>query len=264
MERREFLNHIRLGLLGTAALSLSGIPLQAEDEEELFHSEPIFMPDIYLPKDSLKTFYSVRDKLQQIQNYVGFGHFNIISFDRAVSIARWGKGIKRFTPKELDFMEYIYFSDPTVHGFYGQPTSSNITDIIHKREVKKIPYTGHYLYKAVIPTYDNMKRDIGNTIILTSGVRSIVKQMKLYLDKIYRTKGNLSDASRSIAPPRFSYHTVGDFDIGKKGFGYANFTPRFALTDEFFRMRKLTYIDMRYTIDNKEGVRYEPWHIKIV
>lgn len=29
-------------------------------------------------------------------------------------------------------------------------------------------------------------------------------------------------------------------------------------------MRKLTYIEMRYTINNKDGVRYEPWHIKVI
>ncbi len=115
-----------------------------------------------------------------------------------------------------------------------------------------------------VDTYMHMKKDIGSTIILTSGVRSIVKQMKLYVDKIYRADGNLSKASNYIAPPAYSYHTIGDFDIGKKGFGYSNFTSRFALTDEFFRMRKLKYIDMRYTINNKDGVRYEPWHIKII
>ncbi len=30
-------------------------------------------------------------------------------------------------------------------------------------------------------------------------------------------------------------------------------------------MRKLKYIDMRYTINNKDGgVRYEPWHVKVI
>lgn len=109
-----------------------------------------------------------------------------------------------------------------------------------------------------------MKNDIGETIVLTSGVRSVMKQMKLFLDKLDRSDLNLSKTAVSIAPPGFSYHTVGDFDIGKKGWGYDNFTARFALTEEFFEMRKLPYIDMRYTVNNKDGVRYEPWHIKIV
>ena len=269
MQRRDFLKYIQLGTIGTATLPLASSDLFAASfiPNKIYryeYKQPV-SSDIYLPQNQLKTFQSLKYKLRQIQNYVGFGNFNIISFDKTVSIARWGKGIKRFTKDELNLMELLYYYDPSVHGFYGKRTSHNLTDTINKKEVKKIPRTGHYLFKGkTIDTYKHMKKDIGNTIILTSGVRSIVKQMKLYVDKIDRTGGNLSKASRAIAPPGYSYHTIGDFDIGKKGFGYSNFTPRFALTDEFSRMRKLKYIDMRYTINNKDGVRYEPWHIKII
>ena len=75
---------------------------------------------------------------------------------------------------------------------------------------------------------------------------------------------NLSKASRTIAPPAFTYHSVGDFDVGKKGLGSDNFTERFSYTSEFSQMKTLKYIDMRYTVDNKDGVRYEPWHVKVV
>jgi len=270
MQRREFLKYIQIGTLSTVALPIANnnlfaanfVPEKNNDKNEF---KKISTPDIYLPQNTIKTFQSVRYKLLQIQRYVGFGNFNIISFDKAVSIARWGKGIKRFTKDELNFMESLYYYDPSVHGFYGRRTSWDLTDKISKKDVKKMPRTGHYLFKGkTVDTYNHMKKDIGNTIVLTSGVRSIVKQMKLYVDKLYKTNGNLSVASKAIAPPGYSYHTIGDFDIGKKGFGYSNFTPRFALTEEFSRMRKLKYIDMRYTINNKDGVRYEPWHIKII
>ena len=269
MHRREFLKFIQLGTISTAALPFADNNLFAATfvPNDINRSEYKISEtsDIYLPSNQIKTFLNVKYKLRQIQNYVGFGNFNIISFDKAISIARWGRGIKRFTKDELNFMESIYYYDPTIHGFYGNRTSNSLTATINKKDVKKIPRTGHYLFKGkTVDTYNHMTKDIGDTIILTSGVRSIVKQMKLYVDKIEKTNGNLSKASNSIAPPAFSYHTVGDFDIGKKGFGYSNFTPRFALTDEFLRMRRLKYIDMRYTINNKDGVRYEPWHIKII
>ncbi len=84
-----------------------------------------------------------------------------------------------------------------------------------------MPRTGHYLYKGkTLEAYNHMKKDIGNSIILTSGVRSVVKQLKLFVDKLYSQKANLSLTSRSIAPPAFTYHSIGDFDIGKKGFGF--------------------------------------------
>ena len=99
---------------------------------------------------------------------------------------------------------------------------------------------------------------------MTSGIRNVVKQLSLYCNKIYNSKGNLTKASTAIAPPAYSYHTISDFDVGRRGWGYKNFTAHFARTTEFYKMRKLNYISMRYTINNKDGVRYEPWHVKVI
>ncbi|MGI9295075.1 MAG: M15 family metallopeptidase, partial [Pseudomonadales bacterium] len=98
---------------------------------------------------------------------------------------------------------------------------------------------------------------------LTSGIRGIVKQMQLFLAKAVVTNGNLSQASRSLAPPGYSYHGIGDFDLGKVGFGLRNFTESFATTDEYKRLIDLGYVSIRYTETNPFGVRHEPWHIKI-
>ena len=78
------------------------------------------------------------------------------------------------------------------------------------------------------------------------------------------SKGNLSLASRSLAPPGHSYHGIGDFDVGNKNLGADNFTARFAETEEYKKLIRLKYVDIRYTRTNQVGVRYEPWHIKVV
>jgi len=91
-----------------------------------------------------------------------------------------------------------------------------------------------------------------------------VKQLQLFLSKLDLSNGNLSLASRSLAPPGHSYHGIGDFDVGKKGFGKRNFTADFAMTEEYNKLIKLKYVDLRYTENNQVGVRYEPWHIKVV
>ena len=57
---------------------------------------------------------------------------------------------------------------------------------------------------------------------------------------------------------------MGDFDIGKAGFGRKNFTQAFADTDEFRKLVDLGYVDIGYPRGNMFGVRYEPWHIKVV
>jgi len=100
--------------------------------------------------------------------------------------------------------------------------------------------------------------------VLTSGIRSVVKQTHLFLAKTIQSKGNMSRASRSLAPPGHSYHGIGDFDVGKVGFGRKNFSEEFARTDEFMKLVELGYVDIRYPKDNLYGVRYEPWHIKVV
>jgi LAS superfamily LD-carboxypeptidase LdcB len=105
---------------------------------------------------------------------------------------------------------------------------------------------------------------MGKSIVLTSGVRGVVKQMYLFLAKAVRSDGNLSMASRSLAPPGHSFHGNGDFDVGKVGYGYRNFTEDFAKTAEFKRLEELGYIRIRYHEKNPFGVRFEPWHIKVV
>jgi LAS superfamily LD-carboxypeptidase LdcB len=52
--------------------------------------------------------------------------------------------------------------------------------------------------------------------------------------------------------------------VGQRGWGPRNFTPDFAATDVFKRLQDLGYVSMRYPEDNQLGVRYEPWHIKVV
>lgn len=270
MNRRTFLQLLAYGAVSTsAAPNLFG---KATSNDAYFPVDSLSSQlridkksDIFLEEQYKASFYSVVKKLNLVQRHVGFGNYNILSFDDAISTARWSSKIESFTAEELAFMEYIFYYNPNMHGFYGERTCSSISEQINKKDLIKIPHSGHYLFKEKsLDTYNSMVNDIGNSIILTSGVRSVMKQMKLFLDKLNRTNLNLSKASVSLAPPAYSYHSSGDFDVGKKGFGYDNFTERFASTEEFSKMMKLTYVDIRYTVNNKDGVRYEPWHITVV
>ena len=220
---------------------------------------------VFVEKKDYKVFQSIRRKLQLVQQYIGYGNFNVISFEEMLSISKRISSIGTFSKEEINFLEFIFYYNPSSHGFFGNRITNNITDTIDKRIITKIPYTGHYLFKGNAEnTYYNMKKDVGDSLTLTSGIRSIVKQTKLFLDKINRVGGNISLAAKSIAPPAFTYHSIGDFDVGKKGLGHANFTSKFAKTEEFQQIKKLEYVEVRYTINNKDGVRYEPWHITTI
>ncbi|WP_024955072.1 M15 family metallopeptidase [Sulfurospirillum arcachonense] len=247
MHRRAF-----LGLLAASSLSAMSNVKQEDNA-------------VWLDQKQLSVFLSIQKKLELVKRAVGYGHFNILSFDDMLKTATRYSKIGQFTKEELAFIEEIFYADPSEHGFYGKRTMPTLTTNINKKEVMKIKHTGHYLFRGHSDeSYNRVISDVGNSLILTSGVRGIPKQMNLYFNKIKRTQGNLTLASRSLAPPAYSYHSIGDFDIGKKGWGYKNFTVSFARTQEFWRLRQLSYISMRYTINNKDGVRFEPWHVKII
>ena len=203
-------------------------------------------------------------KLKQTQRLVGYGNFNLLGFDEMLKIARNNSKIGAFTKEELEYIEKIFYTEAKEYGFYGQKVTSSLTDQISKRETIKVPYTGHYLYKGEPhKLYELLKKEVGPSIILTSGVRSVVKQLDLFLYKANKLEGNYSEAAHSLAPPGYSFHGVSDFDVGKVGFGYKNFTSSFSKTREYQSLQKLGYVSIRYPEGNPFGVRFEPWHIKV-
>ena len=203
--------------------------------------------------------------MRRLQSYVGHGNFNIIGWDQSLKFARRRDEIGAFGHSELELIEELFFTNAETLGFYGDKVVTNLSATIAKRDIDKIPGSGHFLFKGPSTnTYIKIRRDLGDSVVLTSGIRSVVKQVYLFMNKAEKVDGNLSIASYSLAPPGHSYHAVGDFDVGKRGFGHKNFSEAFAQTDEFKRLIDLGYLDIRYPQQNPFGVRYEPWHIKVV
>jgi len=226
--------------------------------------DAIFANDIYLDPRYERLLLKTSSHLSRVESYIGHGNFNLMSFEEMLQYGRNFSRIGQFESDELNFLEEVFFANPNRYGFFGKKISQEITDSIARTEVSKISNTGHFLLKGEsLNLYDQIKNDVGGEVILTSGVRSIVKQMHLFLAKAVEANGNLSRASRSLAPPGHSYHGVGDFDIGKIGYGARNFTADFSATDEYRKITGLGYVDIRYPTDNLFGVRFEPWHIKL-
>jgi len=270
MDRRKFLQTIAVG---TAVLHVPGLRAaerRLSDESIKDYLFRIRNPDLHHGGDAVingqvkATLTSVNNRIMNVRRVVGFGNFNVLSFDDMLKYARRYSRIGEFSAGELALIESIFYEDASRYGFYGEKPLSDITQRIDRREVVKIPRTGHFLFAGEPQElYKKVRKQIGGNITLTSGVRSVVKQMQLFISKADRSDGNLSLASRSLAPPGYSFHGVGDFDVGIAGWGARNFTDDFATTDEFKRLLDLGYIDIRYPEDNRLGVRFEPWHIKV-
>jgi hypothetical protein len=169
-----------------------------------------------------------------------------------------------FTQAEIDFLERLFYQDASCYGFLGRKPLLKITDQVDRTKAVRIPQTGNYVYKgASLETFQRIRKDVGDKVVLTSGLRGIPKQFLLFLSKAYQHRGNLSLASRSLAPPGYSYHGIGDFDVGHIKLGSDNFTLRFTETDVYRQLQDLGYIELRYRENNDLGVRFEPWHIKV-
>jgi len=220
--------------------------------------------DVLLDHEQYETFETTVLRLRRLQKLVGHGNFNILNFTDGLSLARNYSRVGEFTKQELQFMELTFYADGQRYGFLGQKPLKEITDQVKKKDVIKIPHSGNYLYKErSIEIFDDIKKELGDKVILTSGIRSVMKQFLLFLNKVHSSEGNLSLASRSLAPPGYSFHGNGDFDVGQKGYGKLNFTGTFTETEVYKRLSEMGYLQLRYPADNKLGVRYEPWHIKI-
>ncbi|EDZ61808.1 periplasmic D-alanyl-D-alanine carboxypeptidase [Sulfurimonas gotlandica GD1] len=246
MNRRLFLT----------ALSLS--PLIANDFID--KSE-----DIYLSYHEYATLKSLNNRLKRLSRYIGYANFNIVSFNDSLYYGRNYPKIGEFTKDELSLVDKLFSENPNQYGFYGSKTCSDINNIVSDKDIVKISHTGHFLFQGTaVEDYEKLKKDVGQTLVLTSGVRNVVKQLSLYANKLYHNGGNITQATIQIAPPAYSYHTISDFDVGVIGWGYKNFTDAFASTLEFEKMKKLDYISMRYKKNNSDGVRFEPWHVEVI
>jgi hypothetical protein len=275
MKRRYLLKALGFGCVGFGiapkilARTIPDANETPEDElKDYLHKiqnfNNIHEDDVLVDSNLYKTFESTVMRLRRLQKLVGHGNFHLLSFTNGLLTARNYSRVGEFTKPELSFMETIFYEEGQRYGFLGKKPLKEITDQVKKNDVVKIPYSGNYLYKdRSIEIYENIKKELGEKVVLTSGIRGVMKQFLLFLNKAYVSNGNLSLASRSLAPPGYSFHGNGDFDVGQAGFGAFNFTERFTETEVFKRLSELGYLKLRYPQYNELGVRYEPWHIKI-
>jgi len=220
--------------------------------------------DVILSSDDYILLCRLTRRLARLQVSAGHGNFALMDFDAARDHAGYNTYTGAFTPAEIDFMEKIFHQDARLYGFMGAKPLHGITDSVQTRKIVRVPETGNYLFKGrSLETYRRMSGDVGSELILTSGIRGIPKQFYLFFRKAVKTQGNLSLASRSLAPPGYSFHGIGDFDVGSVRLGSDNFTRQFTRTDVFKKLRDLDYVHLRYTEKNHLGVRFEPWHIKV-
>ncbi|MBW2501999.1 MAG: M15 family metallopeptidase [Deltaproteobacteria bacterium] len=282
MQRRHFIKSLAAGFILSSVAPLSlveasepfpqplGVSSSSFDShikdylykmENFDQSHP---EDLFVEKELQPVLRSCVARLKRLEILVGHGNFYLLGFDEGLSFASNYPEVGAFTGKEIDFLERIFYTDSSVYGFIGEKPIDSMTLNIKKNNTVKIPQSGNYLYRGPShQIYTKLKKIVGEKMYLTSGIRGVVKQFLLFLDKVESSGGNLSLASRSLAPPGYSFHGIADFDVGQAGYGALNFTDRFTKTEVFKKLEDLDYISLRYTKGNFKGVRFEPWHIRV-
>lgn len=256
MQRRDFLG------FGLAAAALPAFGYENIDEAIANRKyEMANHKDVYADPRDIPLINEISNKLTRLKRQIGYPRFALLGWNDAIIYQK--RCNAEFTLNEKKFLERLFYFDASNYGFFGSKPVKEIDYNVPGNETVRIGDQFIYRGKS-LQTWMNIRQEVGPTIVLTSGVRGVMKQLDLFLNKVRSVKYNYSLASRSIAPPGFSYHGVGDFDVGKIGFGLKNFTPDFALTGEYERLVTLKIIKVRYFPNNPYGVYFEPWHIKVV
>jgi hypothetical protein len=121
----------------------------------------VYNDDVFLDKKLLILLDTSLKRLKRTQKIVGYANFCLLNFDDAIKIGRSYSAIGAFPKRELDFLEMIFYSRVNEYGFMGEKPIKNITGKIIKKEVKKIPYTGNYLYRGKpIEMYKKIQKQI--------------------------------------------------------------------------------------------------------
>jgi len=224
MKRRYLLKALGLGCIGFGiapeilAKTIKGsyaFAIESTDDElkDYLHKIQNFNnpheDDMLVDSNLYNTFESTVMRLRRLQQLVGHGNFHILSFTDGLSLARNYSKVGKFTKPELKFMEIIFYEEGQRYGFGGQKPLKEITDRVKKNDVVKIPHSGNYLYKErSIEIYERIKKELGEQVVLTSGIRGVMKQFLLFLNKTYKSNSNLSLASLSLLAKKGS----GSFD----------------------------------------------------
>ncbi|BCL62493.1 hypothetical protein DGMP_31860 [Desulfomarina profundi] len=176
--------------------------------------------DIILSREEFVLLGRIVKRLERVRAITGHGNFCVIGFDEALRIGRRYSKVGRFTKSELDFLEMIYFQDASKYGFKGKKQVTTLTRTIGRKDVLKVQHSGNYLFRgASHEKYQRVKKELGEELILTSGIRGVTKQFYLFLNKAFRHGGNLSLASRSLAPPVILIMPPGILMSARKGLG---------------------------------------------
>ncbi len=222
-------------------------------------AQPAAAATASLPDWPLVRLGAIGSRLESVQRVIGHGRFNLASFDDVHAAAlRTSKGA--IGAAEAAEFEALLALDARRIGFLGTRVVSRLAyrlpaDLV---DVGR----GQHVFPEANLLFRRARADVGEQLIVTSGARGIPKQMLVFIGSALRA-GLVARPVHSVAPAGYSYHAVGDIDVGDRRLGGENFTVAFAKSETYRKLAALSYIRFRYPPGNPFGVQFEPWHLEV-
>ena len=213
-----------------------------------------------LPEWPLARLRVMAHRLAQAEAKIGHGRFNLANFDEVRATAR-AAGSPFSAREEVEF-QALFALDARRIGFLGPRVTQDMNAALPVARLRAVAGTGQHVYPEALAVYERARRAVGEQLVVTSGARGVPKQMLVFINSALRG-GLISRTVHSVAPPGYSYHAIGDIDVGDRRLGGANFTVAFARSSTYQRLAALDFIRFRYPINNPFGVQFEPWHLQI-
>ena len=213
-----------------------------------------------LPEWPLVRLRALAARLEGVQRVIGQGRFNLVSFDDVRTAARQTPQGALTAAEESSCAE-LFHLDARRIGFLGARVVRDMNYALPQAELVRVD-GGQHLFPAANALFERARAAVGPQLIVTSGARGVPKQMLVFLRSALRA-GIIARPVHTVAPPGYSYHAVGDMDVGDRALGGTNFTEAFANSSTYRKLMALPYVRLRYPRNNALGVSFEPWHLQV-
>ena len=87
---------------------------------KMTHYEKSHGEDTYLDRDRYPILISSFKRIDRVQNLVGHGNFNVVSFDEMLAHGRRYSSVGEFTQAEKTFLEELFTANAQRYGFLGK------------------------------------------------------------------------------------------------------------------------------------------------
>lgn len=130
-------NQPHLAAINQPILATTSSPDLGEYIAKMIDFEQSHAADAYLERVQYPVLISIFKRMDRVQNLVGHGNFNVVSFDEMLGYGRRYRSVGEFTLAEKSFLEELFTANARRYGFLGKQVIDELTAPIPAKDRKK-------------------------------------------------------------------------------------------------------------------------------